>query len=68
MKKAQKIAKYSVIFTVLAVIVGVGVVYHFVSIGELEKKLNGKDHEISLAKDKVEEYRKVVFDTTPKLC
>ena len=66
MKKAQKIAKYSVILTVLAVIVGIGVIYHQSVVSGLEKELNGKDHEMSLAKDKVEEYRKVVFDTTPE--
>ena len=49
MKKAQKIAKYSVIFTVLAVIVGVGVVYH-------QSVVSGLNKELKIAKDEVTIY------------
>ena len=61
MKKAQKIAKYSVIFTVLAVIMGVGVFYHQNAISGLENELKAIREE----KGHLEKFKKDATTSTP---
>ena len=59
MKKAQKIAKYSVIFAVLAVIVGVGVVYHQSVVSGLEKELRSSNDKVATYDKFILEYSKM---------
>ena len=59
MKKAQKIAKYSVIFAVLTVIVGVGVLYHQSAVSELNKELKILKEEVAIYDKFTSEYSKM---------
>ena len=59
MKKAQKIAKYSVIFAVLAVIVGAGVFYHQSMVSGLEKELRSSNDKVATYDKFILEYSKM---------
>ena len=63
---AVKNNKLSVLLAIFVLILGAGAFYHYITVSELEKTLRGKEHEVNVANDKMEDYKNAALGITPE--